>query len=90
MTLWVAAVVGAFALFATPAEAGGRKHHKHHNNNWYHGGRNDYGYYQRARHYGPRYYYRPVRFVPARTYYRSPAFQIAFVFGGGNGYGRCR
>ena len=24
-------------------------------------GRNDYGYYQRARYYEPRYYYRPVR-----------------------------
>jgi hypothetical protein len=84
LALSVAAVVGAFALFATPAEAGGRKHHRHHNNNCYRGGGwNDYSYYQRARYYEPR-YYQPVR------YYQRPAFQIGFAFGGGNGYGYCR
>jgi hypothetical protein len=90
LTLSVAAVVGAIALFATTAEAGGRKHRRHHNNDCYYGGRNDYGYYQRARYYEPRYYYQPVRYVPARAYYQNPAFQIGFVFGGGNGYGGCR
>jgi len=90
LTLLVVAVVGAFALFATPAEAGDRrKHHKHHNHNYYRGGGNDYSYCQRARHNRPRYYQR-VRYVPARGYYPGPAFQIGFVFGGGNGYGRCR
>jgi hypothetical protein len=90
LTLFVAAVVGAFALFATPAEAGDRrKHHKHHNNNYYRDGRPDYSDYQRVRHFRPR-YYQPVRYVPARVYYPRPAFQIGFVFGGGNGYGHCR
>jgi hypothetical protein len=87
LRLLVAAVVGAFALFATPAEAGGRKHH--HRDGYYRGGCNDYGYYQRARYYQPRYYQR-VRYVPAPVYYQRPAFQIGFVFGGGNGYGHCR
>jgi hypothetical protein len=89
LTLSVAAVVGAFALFATTAEAGGcRKHHRHHNYSCYRDGWNDYGYYQRARHYEPRYYYQRERYAPA--YYQSPGFQIGFVFGGGSGYGRCR
>ena len=90
LTLSVAAVVGAFALFATPAEAGDRrKHHRNHNNNHYRGDRNDHSYYQRANYYRPR-YYQPVRYVPAPVYYPRPAFQIGFVFGGGNGYGHCR
>ena len=84
LTLSVAAVVGAIALFATTAEAGGRKYRRHYNNDCYYGGRNDYGYYQRARYYEPRYYYRPVRYLP------PPVFQLGFVFGGGNGYGGCR
>ena len=85
--LSVAVVVGAFAFFATPAEAGGRKHYRHYNSNCYRGGWNDYGYYQRARYYEPRYYQR-VRYVRAPVYYQRPAFQIGFAFGGGNGY--CR
>ena len=87
LTLWVAAVVGAFALFATPAEAGGRKH-RHYRDGCDRGGWDDYGYYQRARYYEPR--YQRVRYVPAPVYYQRPAFQIGFVFGGGNGYGGCR
>jgi len=89
LTLLVVAVVGAFALFATPAEAGDRR--KHHNHNYYRGDGNDYSYYQRARHNRPRYHqrvryvparvYYPRRYVPARVYYPRPAFQIGFVFG---------
>ena len=90
LTLLVAAVVGAFALFATPAEAGDRrKHHRNHNYH-YRGDGNDYSYYQRARHYYRPRYHQPVRYVPAPVYYPRPAFQIGFVFGGGNGYGHCR
>ncbi len=90
LTLSVAAVVGALALCASTTEAGDyRKHRKHHNNNWYRDGRNDYSHYQRARHFGPR-YYQPVRYLPGPVFYQRPAFQIGFVFGGGNGYGRCR
>jgi hypothetical protein len=88
LTLLVVAVVGAFALFATPAEAGDRrKHYKPHN--YHRGDGNDYSYYQRARHNRPRYHQR-VRYVPAPVYYPRPAFQIGFAFGGGNGYGHCR
>jgi hypothetical protein len=79
--------IGVFAAFSTPAEAGGcRKHHRHHNDNCYRGGWNN-GYYQQSS-YAPR-YYRPARYVAA-PFYAPPAFQIGFVFGGGNGYGRCR
>ena len=44
----MAAFVGAFALFATPAEAGGRRHYKnYYNGDCYRGGgyRGGYGYY---------------------------------------------
>jgi hypothetical protein len=82
--LSVAAVVGAFALFATPAEAGGRKHHRHCYNGgygYYNGGYYNGGYYRPyyRNYYRPRYYYQPV-FYP-------PVFQIGFAFGGG---GYCR
>jgi hypothetical protein len=84
LTLLVAAVVGAFALFATPAEAGDRRrHHRHHDNDCYRGGRNEFRLYQRARHFRPR-YYQPVRYIPA------PALRIGFVVGDGNGYRHCR
>jgi hypothetical protein len=83
ITLSAAAVIGAFALFATPAEAGGRKHHRHQDDDCYRG-RNEFGYYERARFDRPRYYYEPVRYLPA------PAFQIGFVVGGGGGYRHCR
>ncbi|HEY5704898.1 MAG TPA: hypothetical protein VIS96_04925 [Terrimicrobiaceae bacterium] len=90
LTLSVAAVAGALALFATPAEAGDcKKSRKHHHHDYYGRGWNDHGYYQRARYYEPR-YYQPVRYAPAPVYYQRPAFQVGFVFGGGNGYGRCR
>ena len=86
LTLSIAAVVGAFALFATSAEAGGRKkYHRHHDDDddrYYRGGRNDYGYYQRQ-YYRPRHYYQPVRYIEAPYYNRGPAFQIGFAFGGG-------
>jgi hypothetical protein len=81
------AAVGSLALFVTPAEAGGcRKHHRHHGDNCYGGGWNN-GYYQRA-YYAPR-CYQPDRYLPAPLF-APPAFQIGFLFGGSNGYGRCR
>jgi len=86
-TLAIAAVVGAFALFATPAEAGGyRKCYRH---GYYRGGWSNYGYYHRRHYYRPvRYgYYRPVRYVRAPYYYPGPAFQIGFSFGGYPYYG---
>jgi hypothetical protein len=61
----MAAFVGAFALFATPAEAGGR-HYRH--GGYYRGG---YGYYRPYyRSYG---YYRPYyrSYGYYRPYYRS-------------------
>jgi hypothetical protein len=63
----MAAFVGAFALFATPAEAGGRYYRN------YYGGydRGGYGYYRpyyrSYRYYRP--YYRSYRYY--RPYYRS-------------------
>ena len=76
----MAAFVGAFALFATPAEAGGRRHYKNHYNGWDRGG---YGYYRPVRYYRPAYYY-PGPFF-------GPAFSIGFSFGGGGyGGGYCR
>ena len=47
----MAAFVGAFALFATPAEAGGRRYYKnYYNGDCYRGGgyRGGYGYYNRG------------------------------------------
>jgi hypothetical protein len=86
----MAAFVGAFALFATPAEAGGRRHYKNYYNGCY--DRGGYGYYRPYnrgyRGYG---YYRPVRYYrPAYYYpgpYFGPAFSVGFSFGGG---GYCR
>ncbi|HEU4678273.1 MAG TPA: hypothetical protein VFS35_02055 [Terrimicrobiaceae bacterium] len=91
LALWVVAVIGAFALFATPAEAGGKRH-RHYNDNCYRGG-GGYGYYQPYyRNYGNGYYrpyyrnyYRPVRYYQPVFY--PPVFQIGFAFGGG---GYCR
>ena len=74
----MAAFVGAFALFATPAEAGGR-HHRHWYGGYYRGG---YGYYRPYyRSYG---YYRPYYggYGPA-FYLAIPPVQIAI---GGGGY----
>jgi hypothetical protein len=81
LTLSIAAIVGAFSLFATSAEAGdGRKKRYYRGGNdygYYRGGGNDYGYYQPRRYYRPRYvrYYQPY-------YYQPPFFQIGFAFGG--------
>ena len=84
----MAAFVGAFALFATPAEAGGR-HHRHCHSGYYGGGYGGgYGYYRPYyRNYG---YYRPYYggyggcgyggYGPA-FYLAAPPFQI--VVGGG-------
>ena len=71
----MAAIVGAFALFATPAEAGDCRKKRHHHG-YYRGGGGDYGYYQPRRYYRPRY----VRYQP--YYYQQPFFQIGFAFGG--------
>jgi hypothetical protein len=84
----MAAFVGAFALFATPAEAGGRRHYKNHYNGWDRGGYGYYRPYNRGyRGYG---YYRPVRYYrPAYYYpgpYFGPAFSVGFSFGGGGYY----
>jgi hypothetical protein len=85
----MAAFVGAFALFATPAEAGGRRYYKnYYNGDCYGGGgyRGGHGYYNRGwnRGYG---YYRPVRYYRPAYYFPPPVFQIGFSFGGG---GYCR
>jgi hypothetical protein len=93
IAILLAAFVGAFALFATPAEAGGRRHYKnYYNGGCYRGG--GYGYYRPydRPYYGGGYgYYRPVRYYrPAYYYpgpYFGPAFSIGFSFGGG---GYCR
>jgi hypothetical protein len=90
----MAAFVGAFALFATPAEAGGRRYYE--NYGYYH--RGGYGYYRPYYRYG---YYRPYRpyyrgygyYRPYRSYYRGyggPAFYLAIpgvrIAIGGGGY----
>jgi hypothetical protein len=86
----MAAFVGAFALFATPAEAGGRRYYNnYYNGDCYRGGGyrgghgGGYGYY-RPRGYG---YYRPVRYDRPAFYFPPPVIQIGFGFGGG---GYCR
>jgi hypothetical protein len=80
LAILMAAFVGAFALFATPAEAGGRRHYK----NYYgYAHRGAYGYYRPYyRDYG---YYRPYRpyyrgYGYYRPYYRGyggPAFYLS-------------
>jgi hypothetical protein len=88
LAIWVAAIVGAFALFATPAEAGGKRH-KYHGGNCYRGG-GDWGYYRPhyRNYYRPVGYYRQVRYLPPPVYYPPvPTFSIGFAFGGG---GYCR
>ncbi len=82
LTLLVAAIVGAFALFTTSAEAGdGRKRQRSHQK-YYRGGQ-DYGYYRPVRHHRRVRYHRPARYVRAPVYFPLPAFQIGFAFGGG-------
>ncbi len=82
----LAAIVGAFALFTTSAEAGdGRKRHRQHQN--YQRGGAELGYYRPVRHFRPVRYHRPMRFARAPVYVPLPAFQIGFAFGGA---GHCR
>ena len=79
--LTLLAAVSAFALLATPAQAGGRHHHRGWNNcghGYYHRGWNNsgYGYY--------RPYYRPVYYYPAPCYrpvFYAPAPVVVFGFG---------
>jgi hypothetical protein len=84
----MAAFVGAFALFATPAEAGGRRYYKNYNGCYDRGYGRGYGYrpYRGYGYYRPVRYYRPAYYYPA-PYFPGPAFQIGFSFGGG---GYCR
>ena len=82
----LAIVVSALA-FAATAEAGPR--YRSHCNDGYRGvGWNNWSHYQQ-----PVRCYQPVRYVavPTYGYYRRPAVQIGFSFGGNNGYrGGCR
>jgi hypothetical protein len=90
LAILIAAFVGAFALFATPAEAGGRYKYRHYDG-CYRGG---YGYYRP--YYRPHYrgYYRPYyrSYGYYRPYYRGPAFYLAVppvrIAIGGGGYWR--
>jgi hypothetical protein len=91
LALSVAAVVSAFALFATPAEAGGKRYKYYdgyYNGGYYRGG--GYGYYRPyyRNYYRPARYYRPVYYAPPPVFY-GPAFSIGFSWGGG-GYRHCR
>jgi hypothetical protein len=73
----MAAFVGAFALFATPAEAGGRYYRNYHDG-CYRGGYGYYRpYYRSYGYYRPYYrgYYRP--YYRGRGYYGGPAFYLA-------------
>jgi hypothetical protein len=75
----MAAFVGAFALFATPAEAGGR-HYRHCYGGYYRGG---YGYYRPYyRSYG---YYRPYyrSYGYYRPYYRNYGYYRPYYGGYG-------
>ena len=81
--LTLVAAVSAFALFATSAEAGGRK--KHCNRGWHDGG---HGYYDRGWNSGYGYhrpYYRRAYYNPAPYYYRPVYYRrapvVAFSFG---------
>jgi hypothetical protein len=84
----MAAFVGAFALFATPAEAGGR-HYRHYYGGYYRGGYGYYRpYYRSYGYYRPYYggygYYRPYYGGYGPTFYLAiPPVQIAI---GGGGY----
>jgi hypothetical protein len=76
----MAAFVGAFALLATPAEAGGRRYHKNHCG-YYQGG--GYGYYRPYyRGYG---YYRPYYrgYGYYRPYYRGHGYYRPYYRGYG-------
>ena len=83
------AAIGVFAVFATPAEAGGcRKHHRITNDNCYRGGLEYDGYYQQSS-YATAATTGRARYVAARYYTAfHRTFQIGFVFGRRNGYWR--
>ena len=89
LTLAIAAVVAAFAMFATPAEAGGR--YRNYYDGCHRGGHGYYRPYYRA-YYRPyhRVYYRP--YYRGYGYYRGPAFYLAIppvrIAIGGGGYWR--
>jgi len=80
LTLILAAAV-AFAILATPAQAGDRRYRNYERGNDCDRGRN-YGYYQQRNYYQPVQYYRPAYYRPAPVFYGTPFFQISF--GGGN------
>lgn len=86
LTLVLTVTVAAFALLATPAQAGGKKYKKYRDNDCYRGG-NSYGYYQQRNSYRPVQYYRPA-YPVAPVYAPRPFIQIGFGFGGNRGY--CR
>jgi len=76
--LTIFAAISAFALLATPAQAGGNRHHRH---SWNNGGHTYYnrGWYNHG--YG---YYRPYRYYSAPYYgpvYYNPAPVFVFGFG---------
>jgi hypothetical protein len=82
--LTIFAAISAFALLATPAQAGGNRHHRHswnngghtyYNRGWYNHGwyNNGYGYYRPYRYYSAP-YYGPVYYNPA------PVFVFGFGF----------
>jgi hypothetical protein len=70
LALWVAAVVGAFALFATPAEAGGKRY-RYYNGGYHNGGYYNGGYYNGGCYRGGYGYYRPYYRGYYRPYYRG-------------------
>ncbi len=83
----ILAAAAAFALLATPAEAGdGRYYSNYRGNDCYRGG--NYGYYQQRNYYRPVQYYRPAYYRPAPVFIGVPFLQISV--GGGGGYRGCR
>jgi hypothetical protein len=76
----MAGFVGAFALLATPAEAGRR----HCYDGYYRGGYGYYRPYYRAYGYRP-YYYRPYRYYRPYGYYRP--YRYYRPYGYYRGYG---
>ena len=81
--LTVIAAVSAFALFATPAQAGGKRYYQRGGWNncgygYYQRGWNNYGYYRPVRYYRPVYYYQAPYYQPV---YYNPAPVVVFGFG---------
>ncbi len=83
------AAAAAFAILATPAQAGDRRYRNYERGNdcdrggnyGYYQQRNQ-GYYQQRDYCPPVQYYRPASYRPAPVFYGTPFFQISF--GGGN------